>query len=304
MNLEPSISVIVATWRRPATLPKCIASILANTRDSFEVLVANQNPPGETESQLGALLQDPRLRLLNVPPRGASLAQNAAAKSSRGGILLFTDDDCEAPPDWIAQCEAAFARHQAAGVLIGAVDAGPHDASAGFIPCVARGAERLWLRVHDKPEIEVLGACMAVRRQCWNLLGGFPPGIAPGAPINAGGDYDLALRALLCDIPVLETANVRVTHHGFRAWKEAQRLLEGYAYGTALVLALRTARRPRLFFHCLLAYWRSYRKDRSSVVAAARGRWTRPPRRVIFFTAGLLRGAVLAISGQEPSPPA
>ncbi len=303
MNPRPRISVIVATWHRPVTLPTCIASILANAHDSFEVILADQNPSGDTESQLAALAEDPRLRILNVPPRGLSLAQNAAAANARGEILLFTDDDCEVPPNWIADCAAAFARHPSAGLLIGAVDPSPHDVSAGFIPCVTRSEERLWQRAQEKPELEVMGACMAARRTAWNLLGGFPPGIAPGTEVAAGGDYDLTLRALLNAIPVLETPSVRVIHHGFRAWPEARRLLEGYAHGTALAFALRTFRRPSLLFRGLLAYWRSYRENRSTVVASASQSWRHPPRRLSFFARGLLCGAALALSGREPLPP-
>lgn len=307
----PRVSVIVATLRRPESLPLAVGSILACAHDSFELLIADQNEDGDTARQLRAYLGDPRLHLVGMPPVGLSQGQNLAVAHARGQILLFTDDDCQVPQDWITQTEAAFERHPQAGLLFGEVVAGPHDATKGFIPCVQRPAERVWRYVTDKPALEVMGACMAIRKAAWDLLIGFPSEIGPGKPTSAGGDYDIALRALLQGISVLETPAVWVLHHGFRDWPRAQALLEGYAYSTALVLALRTARHPTIFLRSLQAYWQSYWRNQSSIVASARlSKETHAmsagirPRRLRAFVRGLARGIRMAYLPKHTVHPA
>lgn len=293
------VSVIVVTLRRPLPLRQAVASILACRHDSFELLVADQNAPGETAALLAEWAGDARLRILHMPPVGLSAAQNRAAAEARGEILLFTDDDCEVGADWIAQVEAAFGRHPEAGVLLGAVAAAEHEREAGFVPAVQRREERVWRSAWEKPELEVMGACMAVRRGSWETLGGFPPRIGPGIFLNSGGDYDLVLRAWLAGVAVLETPRVQVLHHGFRSWEQAKDLLEGYAYGTALVLALRTVGRPRLLGRSLWSYWRSYREKRSTLVASAGEMAERhkggQPKRLVYFARGLGHGAWMAL---------
>jgi hypothetical protein len=152
---------------------------------------------------------------------------------------------------------------------------------------------------------------MAIRKEAWEPLVGFPAEIGAGKATSAGGDYDMALRALLQGIGVLETPAVSVLHHGFRDWPRAQALLEGYAYSTAFVLALRTARQPAIFLRSLQAYWRSYRRNQSTIVASARlskgAQAMSPairPRRVRAFARGLARGICLAYLPKRKVHPA
>jgi GT2 family glycosyltransferase len=289
----------MATWRRPQHLPRAIASILASEHDSFEVLLADQNEFGETAENLGPLAQDPRLRIFRMAPCGVSVAQNTVAQQARGRVFAITDDDCEVAGDWIRQAELLFEEYPEAGVIVGRVTAGPHDASAGFIPAVERQADALWRSAYEKPELEVMGASMAVRAEVWRKLGGFPARVGPGASFGGGGDYDLVLRAWLSGIAVLESPRLHVFHHGFREWTAAQRLLEGYAFGTALVLGWRTVSRPSLFVHALRAYWRGYRRNASTVVGSALKARAIRPRRVGFFALGLARGGWLALVKRE-----
>lgn len=305
MKRSPRVSVIVTTLRRPQSLRVAIGSILSSHHDSFEVLLADQNPPGETLEQLGVLSGDPKLRRVETGSVGLSSAQNHCARFAQGDILLITDDDCEVSADWIANAEAAFARHPGAGVLLGNVLAAPHDSTAGFIPAVSRPSERVWASPWSKPELEVMGACMAVRRTAWDALGGFPPNVGPGVALNSGGDYDLVLRALLRGIPVLECPSVAVVHHGFRNWPQAQKLLENYAFGTALVLAMRTGTHPPLFLRSLVAYLRSYLEGRSTVVASTSRRHPQfQPRRIQSFLRGLARGLQMSLRAETRTNPA
>ncbi len=70
--MNPRISVVVATYRRPELLIRAVSSILASDHDSFELIVVDQNE----QSDLEKLFADPRLKVVLTPPVGASAARN------------------------------------------------------------------------------------------------------------------------------------------------------------------------------------------------------------------------------------
>jgi len=229
-----------------------------------------------------------------TPPVGASAARNLGARATLGELIAFTDDDCEVSPLWLRAIEDAFARQPPAGVVLGSVMAGEHDDSQGFIPACLRRVARMHRRFVDCPELEVMGASMAVRKSAWVTLGGFREAIGPGTSVVAGEDYDLAVRALESGNPVLEFPGAVVTHHGFRTWQQGPSLVEGYSFGTARVVGYHLAYRPVDLALCLIRFWRSYRNGKSLIIRSApRSSANRP----LHFARGLVAGMVARWSG-------
>jgi glycosyltransferase involved in cell wall biosynthesis len=96
----PEISVIVATFDRPAALARCLNSLLGQklTR-MFEIIVVDNHP----QSRLTAAVAErfPTVRWLQEPVAGLSVARNTGIKSALGAVLVTTDDDVIAPTDWL-----------------------------------------------------------------------------------------------------------------------------------------------------------------------------------------------------------
>src|SRR5262249_36355071 len=96
----PRISVLVCTRNRGGRIAPCVRSILARPGADMELLVVDQSADEETRRGLEGI-RDPRLRYLRTPTRGLARARNVGIRASSGPIVLFTDDDCIAEPDWV-----------------------------------------------------------------------------------------------------------------------------------------------------------------------------------------------------------
>jgi glycosyltransferase involved in cell wall biosynthesis len=108
------ISVVIPTYNRAHDLDRCLASLRAQRIDSslFEVIVVNDGSTDDTEAVLGRW----RLDWSSVHPiyqgnGGPANARNAGVRNARFAIIAFIDDDCLAPPDWLARIH----NHYAAG---------------------------------------------------------------------------------------------------------------------------------------------------------------------------------------------
>jgi Glycosyl transferase family 2 len=107
---EPLVTVTVATLGRPELTSRSLPSILAQTHQNLEVIVAGDEVPTETDSAV-AELGDPRVRFLDLGARqswtddpvrhwlvGSTRARNAAVAEARGRwVVEFDDDDAMRP---------------------------------------------------------------------------------------------------------------------------------------------------------------------------------------------------------------
>jgi len=289
----PRISAVLTTFRRPQAAAQAVASILASRHDSFELVLVDQNSDDVSRNALGDLLSDPRLRYLRSEPCGLSAARNRATAVARAELIACTDDDCEVEPGWLAAMEQAFASEAAPDLVLGQVKACKHDQAAGFVPACPRPASRLTTTLEERPEIDVMGACMGIRRSVWAELGGFTEWIGPGMDPPAGDDFDIVVRALLAGHRVLEAPGPVVIHHGFRTWAEGLPLIDGYTRSTATVVGVRLRGRPMLLARCLVTLGWSFLQSRSAVITSARivgGRG----RRLVRFVRGLADGLLTA----------
>lgn len=287
----PTISAVITTIRRPVAAARAVASILASHHPRFELLVVDQNPDDQTSRAFGNLLADPRLRYLRSDPCGASAARNLGAAAARAKLIACTDDDCEVDPGWLEAMEQAFASKCTPDIVLGEVRPCSHDPATGFVPSCPRPTSRLTSALEERPQIEVMGACMGVRRSAWKLLDGFAEWIGPGTSLPAGEDYDLVVRALLGGHGVLETSLPVVIHHGFRTWTEGVPLIKGYTHGTALVLGMRLRGQPAVLTRCLAKLGWNFLCARSLIIDSS-GSVAGPFRRMISFAQGLRRGLI------------
>lgn len=100
------VSVVIPTYRRPAALDRCLASLAAQDypHDRFEVIVVDD---GGTESAGGERrIAGMCVKWLPVPHGGPAAARNRGAAVARGDILVFIDDDCTADTRWLSTMAA------------------------------------------------------------------------------------------------------------------------------------------------------------------------------------------------------
>src|SRR5689334_813162 len=110
MSQPIPVSAVICTRNRPDLIGTAVNSVLANTYPSFDLLVVDQSTDARTGDIVRQLqAEHPNLRYLHTDKAGLSRAYNIGIRETSGQILAFTDDDCVAPSDWIANVVAGFA---------------------------------------------------------------------------------------------------------------------------------------------------------------------------------------------------
>ena len=142
---ETTVSVIVPTLRRPDGLGRAVASLAAQTglgECTLEIIVVDNAPEG------GATVPAPpeaegriSVRLVHEPRMGVATARNAGLEAATGDVIGFLDDDCTAPPDWLAArlaCLEASGADAVFGPRHGVLEAEPARDAAWFAASVTQ----------------------------------------------------------------------------------------------------------------------------------------------------------------------
>ena len=181
----PVISVIIPTCARPDMLVDCVASILANGFEDFEIIIVDQDRHGGLKELLARRFPDEgRLVYLLLEQPHASRARNLGIEHARGEIVVFSDDDVEVEPQWLRAYIDGFAARGWEPIVVGGrLDPlwlvpkpewlperrqyvlGIYDKDDGFA----------LMREHDQP----IGANFAVHRKIIDAVGPFDERIGP-----------------------------------------------------------------------------------------------------------------------------
>ena len=105
--MDPHISIVIPTQRRPGPLLLAARSAIAQTGvepGRLElVIVDNDTVPSARENAAILEAEAPfPVVYVHEPRAGVAYARNAAMARSRGALVAFLDDDEEAPPAWLS----------------------------------------------------------------------------------------------------------------------------------------------------------------------------------------------------------
>jgi GT2 family glycosyltransferase/glycosyltransferase involved in cell wall biosynthesis len=220
----PLVSMIVPFKDKPELLGTLIESLERVTQyTNYELLlVSNNSSDPRTFSYLATLRSHPKVRLLEWNhPFNWSAINNFAAQHARGSLLLFLNNDIEViDSEWLDELVSQASRSeiaivgpqllypdrtiQSAGVVVGLGGFAGHP-WAGLDPEQWTAFGRCsWYRDF----LAVTGACLMVRRDVFDRLGGFDERFTV-----CGSDVELGLRAVGAGQRVLYTPFSRVVHH-------------------------------------------------------------------------------------------
>jgi glycosyltransferase involved in cell wall biosynthesis len=145
LEAPPLISVILNTYNRAALLPRAVESVLAQTHDDFELVVADD---GSTDRTPGVVAEftDRRVRYVRQDNAGLSAARNLGVASSSGRYVTFLDDDDEVLAGWLEAFAKVISSSECGVACCGVevVDVNqtvtevrkPHNLGAPFDHCV------------------------------------------------------------------------------------------------------------------------------------------------------------------------
>lgn len=97
MASDALVSIIVPIYRMEQYLPRCMASLLAQSHQNLDIILVDDGSPdrsGEMCDDFAA--RDARVRVLHQDNAGPSAARNAGIDRAQGGYITFVD-----PDDWV-----------------------------------------------------------------------------------------------------------------------------------------------------------------------------------------------------------
>jgi GT2 family glycosyltransferase/glycosyltransferase involved in cell wall biosynthesis len=218
------VSIIIPTKNKIELLRACLKSIVEQTTypDYEIILVDNGSTDPDTLEYYERLRDDPRIKILDFPgPFNYHLINNTAAHQAQGEILVFLNNDTEVlEPAWLEELAGWAERSQVgvvgtkllrpggsiqhAGIIMGLAGHGSHIFEGAPEHFYGPFGSTEWYRNYHA----VTGACLAVRRDVFDQLGGFDEVYQVGY-----GDIDLCLRAENAGFRVVYTPFARLSHH-------------------------------------------------------------------------------------------
>jgi glycosyltransferase involved in cell wall biosynthesis len=189
---RPVASLIVSTLGRGETIIALLESLRRQTFRDFEVIIVNQND----DERLATLLADRdfgfALHHLRSPgERGLSRGRNRGWRASTGSLILFPDDDCWYPADFLERIVAEMSL-AGADVMSGRA-ADEHGRSINGRYCESKA-------VIDKANVWTTQIEWVVmfRRYVLEKVGGYDENVGVGAfsAWQSGEGQDIMLRAL------------------------------------------------------------------------------------------------------------
>ena len=230
-------SVCIPTLRGH-TLGAAVRSLRLQTYQDWTLTVVGQG----ADASLRAVTEeaapgDPRIRYLHIEECGASLARNAAMDIADGDIWAFTDDDCEADPEWLATLATAFEDDPSVGLVGGSVIESPKERrGVSICPAVYPPDVTYDPAAMDRtppPGWDWIGANFAIRADVARRTGPMDIHLGPGGafPIAEDTDYKLRLEAMGIRMRSAPAAIIKHTHGRRYGLGPRRRFASNYASG-------------------------------------------------------------------------
>jgi glycosyltransferase involved in cell wall biosynthesis len=168
----PAVSVVIPTYKRASVIGNAIESVLAQSFQDFEVLVADDASPDDTENVVRGF-RDPRIRYLRQTKNsGDAAARNLGVRHASGEFIAFLDDDDEWLPEKL-RLQVEFLSQDVKDL------GGVH--TARFTIDRAQGSVLTHCLPPEKrvphPSISITTSAMMMRRCCFERLGLFDESI-------------------------------------------------------------------------------------------------------------------------------
>ena len=204
------VSLIVSTYGRPVSLKDTLVSLLQQdiSSEQYEIIVVDNKPMKDVYRIIQELeLEWQRsIHYVEEPRIGLHNARHAGARTARGEILAYVDDDVVAPPGWLKALLKSYTDPQVAcagGKILPKWEAEPPAWVAQFgengginLSLLDLGDETLELAWPQG----VHGCNMSVRRSALFEVGGYnPDAIGDQRRIWLRGDGESGLHKKLYD---------------------------------------------------------------------------------------------------------
>jgi len=113
------ICIVTALHNRATLIGPCIASVLAQTAQDWQLVVVDDgSTDGSLAASTAAAKADPRITILSIPHTGnPGIVKDHGIRASTGPWIACLDSDDTLPPTALAQVEGAMTAYPVAGVI-------------------------------------------------------------------------------------------------------------------------------------------------------------------------------------------
>ncbi|MGC9086871.1 MAG: glycosyltransferase family 2 protein [Thermoproteota archaeon] len=200
------ISIVIPTYKE-RFLKDTIETIIANTRENYEIIVVSSSP------ELDSFVKDYGAVLLEAPKGYAGEARNIGAREARGDVLVFVDSHVWVPKGW--EKVTYHALKSDVGIVTSAVyvvdtNGVHHKEQVGYFPICYSNLEFGWGRppsASEAYEVQAPVGCFHVVERKKFL--GQPAGYIPYWGYE---DRELALRFFRLGYKNILVPDVKVGH--------------------------------------------------------------------------------------------
>ena len=187
----PTVSVIMPAYNVAPYIGDAARSVLQQTYDDLELVVADDGSTDETLEVVERLrARDPRIRTVSIPNSGPSAARNAAMRLARGEFFALLDSDDIWEKEFLARQMAIFDANPRVDLVSGNsryLGSQWHGRSVGPWPD-PRPPITLETIISDERAVFIM---TVFRRRVLEAVGGF------NESLKGNEDFDFWLRAAL-----------------------------------------------------------------------------------------------------------
>lgn len=201
----PLVSLIVATaGTRPDELRRFLESVRSQERPDYEVLVIDQS-----KGSIDPVLREyPEAIHVRSDARGLSRNRNIGIARSSGSIIVFPDDDCVLPPDYLDRVGELASRFSG-DTLFGFGDVLTLENRQPFHQLYKPGSMR---RLTTFNCLKVTSIGFVYDRRAFTRTGLFDENFGVGAMYGAAEESDLALRMLGSGLQGIYADRLEILH--------------------------------------------------------------------------------------------
>lgn len=222
LGTDPMVDVVVIGWNESeATIRSCLQSVKESSGATVHPYFLDNGSNERTFPPDGVHLERSPINL------GVAAGRNHGARAGAAPLVCFLDCDARLAPDALRKLAIAVQAH-GVGLAAPRFSGQAAAASAGRAPGAWRKVARL-LGLTDRyapmpaatespsavREVEfVIGACMMVRREAFEAVGGFDESYFYGPE-----DVDLCLRLREAGWKIVQVLDAECVHDPRRSWR-------------------------------------------------------------------------------------
>jgi GT2 family glycosyltransferase len=249
-SVQASVSLVICTRDRPAQLAQCLRSLQQLAPPPDEIVVVDNAPTSNATQQIMA--QFPHVRYVLEPRPGLSVARNTGIQQATGEIIVFTDDDVEVHPLWLARLRSGFHDPNVmvvTGIMLPAeleteAQVAFHRGATGFKQeCRALVFDSKYfetIKPYGVPVWQIgAGASMALRRSVIEQVGGFDERLGAGAA-GCSEDSEFWYRVLAAGYSCRYEPSAVIYHYHRHDLDGLKRQMYAYMRGHVAALLIQT----------------------------------------------------------------